>query len=254
MNELDQARRDLVIANRILAREEVVDAYGHISMRHPTDPSKYLLSWSRSPELVDGTDIVEFYLDGRKVNDDGRPPYLERFIHGAIYEAKPEVKAVVHSHAEDMLPYGLTEMKLVPVIHSGSVIGNDVPTWDIADNFGTSTNLLVTNMEQGRDLAKCLGDNRLVLMRGHGFAAAGRSLMDTVRIGVYAPKNARVHTAAMRFGALKPMHPGEVAARTNLFNPDTAEMWRAWEYWARRAGVANLLGEPPAAATGRKLS
>jgi ribulose-5-phosphate 4-epimerase/fuculose-1-phosphate aldolase len=251
MNEMDQARRDLVIANRILAREDVVDAYGHVSMRHPQDPGRYLLSWSRSPELVEGGDIVEFTLDGKPVKDDGRPPYLERFIHGAIYEARPEVQAVIHSHAEDLLPYGVTHAKMPPVIHSGSVIGTEVPVWDIADQFGKSTNLLVRNMDQGRDLAKRLAGNRLVLMRGHGFAAAGRSLMDAVRIGVYAPKNARVHMAALRLGEpIIPLHPGEIEARTDLFNPNTAEMWRAWEYWARRASVADLLGEPPKAAKG----
>ncbi len=248
MNELDQARRDLVIANRILAREEVVDAYGHVSMRHPKDPGRYLLSWSRSPELVESDDIVEFTLDGKPVKDDGRPPYLERFIHGAIYEARPEVQAVIHSHAEDLLAYGVTKAKLVPIIHSGSIIGTDVPVWDIAEKFGRSTNLLVRNMEQGRDLAQHLGGNRLALMRGHGFAAAGRSLMDAVRIGVYAPKNARVLTTAMRLGEPMPLYPGEIEARTDLFNPNTAEMWRAWEYWARRAGVADLLGDPPKAA------
>jgi HCOMODA/2-hydroxy-3-carboxy-muconic semialdehyde decarboxylase len=158
----------------------------------------------------------------------------------------------VHSHAEDTLPYGLTETKMVPVIHSGSVIGSEVRTWDIADKFGTATNLLVVNMEQGRDLAKRLAAERIVLMRGHGFAAAGRSLMDATRIGVYAPKNARVQMAAMRVGNPKPMYPGEIAARTDLFNPDTAEMWRAWEYWARRAGVAELLGDPPEAARAKK--
>ena len=252
MSDLDQARRDLVIANRILAREDVVDAYGHVSMRHPKDPSRYLLSRSRSPELVNTDDIFEFTLDGKPVSGDGRPPYLERFIHGGIYETRPDVMAVIHSHAEDMLPYGLTDAKLVPVIHSGSVIGGDVPVWDIADKFGRETNLLVVNMEQGRDLAKTLEKKRVVLMRGHGFAAAGRSLMDAVRIGVYAPKNARVQMAASRVGSPKPMWPGEIAARTDLFNPDTAEMWRAWEYWARRAGVAEMLGEPPEATRAKR--
>jgi len=250
MDELEQARRDLVIANRILAREEVVDAYGHVSMRHPRDPGRYLLARSRSPELVESGDIFEFSLDGRVLTADNRPPYLERFIHGAIYEARPEVQAVIHSHAEDLLPYGITGAKLRPVIHSGSIMGAEIPVWDIADKFGRETNLLVRNMDQGRDLAQRLGSNRLVLMRGHGFAAAGRSLMDTVRIGVYAPKNARVQMAASRLGEVKPLWPGEIDARTDLFNPNTAEMWRAWEYWARRAGVTELLGEPPKAARG----
>src|ERR1700684_4105710 len=103
MSDLETALRDLVIANRILANEGVVDAYGHVSMRHPTNPEHFLLSRSRSPELVEEGDILEFPLDGKVVGDERRPPYLERFIHGGIYEARPEILAVVHSHAEETL-------------------------------------------------------------------------------------------------------------------------------------------------------
>ncbi len=252
MSKLDFILEEVVTANRILANEGIVDSFGHVSARHPDNPQHYLLSRARAPERIERDDIVEYTFDGTAIDERGRAPYLERFIHGAIYEARPEVMGVVHSHAEDMLPYGLTDTKLVPVIHSGSIIGKEVKTWDIADQFGTATNLLVTNMDQGRDLAKRLGDGRVVLMRGHGFAAAGRSLMDVTRIGVYAPKNARVQMATMRIGTPKPMYPGEIAARTDLFNPDTAEMWRAWEYWARRAGVAELLGDPPEAARAKR--
>src|SRR5207244_12206569 len=138
---------------------------------------------------VDRADLMEFSLDGQAVNDD-RTPSIERFIHCGIYEARPDVQAVVHAHAEDTLPFGITDVALRPVIHSGSFIGSEVPVWDIADNFG-DTNLLVTNIEQGRDLAKCLGGNNVALMRGHGFASAGRSLIEVVRMSVYLPRNAR---------------------------------------------------------------
>jgi hypothetical protein len=150
MNDLDFHIGQLVIANRILASEGVVDAYGHVSMRHPRNPEHYLLACSRSPELVERADIMEFTLDGNPVNDDGRAPYLERFIHGGIYEARPDIHAVVHAHAEDVLPFSITTTPLRPVIHSGSFMGAHVPVWDIADTFGEQTNLLVTNMPQGR--------------------------------------------------------------------------------------------------------
>src|SRR5216684_4447909 len=152
-NVLEKALRDVVIANRILAHEGVVDAYGHVSVRHPLDPTRYLLSRSRAPELVERGDIVEFDLEGKSVGGDTRAPYLERFIHGAIYEARPDVQAVVHAHAEEILPFGITDVPLRPVIHSGSFIGRHVPVWDIADNFG-DTDLLVRDMSQGRDLAR----------------------------------------------------------------------------------------------------
>jgi HCOMODA/2-hydroxy-3-carboxy-muconic semialdehyde decarboxylase len=244
--ELETAIRQLVIANRILANEDVIDAYGHVSIRHPLNPERYLLSWSRSPEFVGPEDIVEFTLDGKPAGDDRRPPYRERFIHGAIYEARPDVLAVVHAHAEDTLPFGITDVPLRPVIHSGSFIGAKVPVWDIADRFGAETNLLVSNMAQGRDLAQRLGANNVALMRGHGFAAAARSLIDVVRTAVYLPRNARVQMAAMRMGEVKYLAPGEIAARAasgGYYNADSPETWRAWEYWARRAGCGDLLPE-----------
>jgi HCOMODA/2-hydroxy-3-carboxy-muconic semialdehyde decarboxylase len=242
MNDLDRALADLVIANRILSHENVVDAYGHVSVRHPDDPKRYLLARSLSPEMVQQADIMEFALDGTPLGGDGRQPYLERFIHGAVYEARPEVIAVVHAHAEDVLPFGITDAPLRPVIHSGSFMGAEVPVWDIRDKFG-DTNLLVTNMPQGRDLAVRLGGNNVALMRGHGFVAAARSLIEVVRMSVYVPRNARVQMAAMRLGAVKPLSRGEIDARNAGYKPHSPETWRAWEYWATRAGCKDLLGK-----------
>jgi HCOMODA/2-hydroxy-3-carboxy-muconic semialdehyde decarboxylase len=239
----------LVLANRILAREDVVDAYGHVSMRHPHDPGRYILARSRAPELVDASDLMVFTLDGTAVGADSRQPYLERFIHGAIYEARPDVNAVVHAHAEDTLAFGIAgAQKLVPVIHSGAFIGGPVPVWDIADAFGDETNLLVTNVAQGRDLAKTLGNGRVALMRGHGFAAAAPSLIDVVRLSVYLPRNARVQINAMRLGEFKPLSAGEIGERSGggqVYGPQSQTTWRAWEYWALRAGCEELLGPRP---------
>src|SRR4029077_6253441 len=176
MSKLDTIIKDLVIANRILAKEDVVDAYGHISVRNPDNPKSFFISCSRAPELITKDDIVELGLDGQPLNkNETRSLYLERFIHAAILEARPDINSVVHAHAEDILPFGIAQATpLRPVIHSGSFIGSNVPVWDIADKFG-DTNLLVVNMAQGRDLAKCLASNNVALMRGHGFASAGRS-------------------------------------------------------------------------------
>ena len=234
---------ELVIANRILAREEVVDAYGHVSVRNPQAPERFFLAHSKSPALIEADDIVEHTLDGQAWKKESRPLYLERFIHAAIYEARPEVVAVVHAHAEDVLPFTITKPALRPVIHSGAFIGAEVPVWDIADQFGERTNLLVTDMAQGRDLAKRLGANNVALMRGHGFAAAARSLIDVVRMSVYLPRNARVQYKAMQLGAPKPLSLGEIQARAAGpgYKPHSPETQRAWQYWAQRAGCAHLL-------------
>ncbi len=245
MSNLDTLMQDLVVANRILAEEDVVDAYGHVSLRNPDDAAHFFLARSVSPELVERGDIVEFGLDGQPVRDEKRALYLERFIHAAIYEARPDVNAVVHAHAEDTLPFGIAQATpLRPVIHSGSFMGGNVPVWDIADRFG-DTNLLVTNMEQGRDLAKCLAGNNVALMRGHGFASAGRSLIEVVRMSVYLPRNARALLHAKQLGGeVKYLSPGEIDARNRGYSPYSPETWRAWEYWANKAGCSHMLTGP----------
>ncbi len=245
MSSIDSVINDLVIANRILAKEDVVDAYGHVSIRHPDNPKHFFLSRSLAPELVEREDIVEFGLDGEPVREEKRSLYLERFIHGAILEARPDVMAVVHAHAEDILPFGLTKSTpLRPVIHAGSFIGATVPVWDIADKFG-DTNVLVSNIAQARDLAKCLAGNNVALMRGHGFASASRSLIEVVRMSVYLPRNARALFKAKQLGGeIKYLSQGEIDARNRGYSPYSTETWRAWEFWAKKAGCSHLVSRP----------
>ena len=245
MSKLDTLIQDLVIANRILAKEDVVDAYGHISVRHPDNPKRFFISRSLAPELIEKGDIVELDLDGQPVGEEKRALYLERFIHAGIYQMRPDVNSVVHAHAEDTLPFGIAKAtKLKPVIHSGSFIGNEVPVWDIAKKFG-DTNVLVTNMAQGLDLAKTLGKNSVALMRGHGFASAARSLIEVVRLSVYLPRNARALMRAKQLGGpIKYLSQGEIDARNAGYSPYSPETWRAWEYWANKAACGHMLTRP----------
>lgn len=246
MKELDRIVNDVVIANRILASEDIVDAYGHISIRNPRKPNHFFMARSLAPELVTPDDIVEHDIEGNPVNGDSRPLYLERFIHGGIYEARPDVVAVVHAHAEDILPYGIANgTPLRPVIHSGSFIGAEVPVWDIARNFG-DTNLLVANMDQARDLATTLAGNNVALMRGHGFVAAARSVIEVVRMSVYLPRNARALTTALMLGGeVKSLSKGEIEARNQkAYGPYSTATWRAWEYWANKCGCGEMLSRP----------
>lgn len=244
--KLDLAIREVVIANRILAHENVVDASGHVSARHPHHPDRFLISWSRSPELVTREDILECALDGSVLNGDTRPPYQERYIHAAIYESRPDVNAVIHAHPEEVLPFSVTGEPLRALISSASMVGTGVPTWDIADHFGDHTSLLVETLEQGRDLARFLGERNLVLMAAHGIAAASPTMIEVVRLAVYAKRNARVQLAAMQIGKpIRYMSEGEVNARKTgaYFAADSHGIYRAWEYWAMRAGCLDLL--PP---------
>jgi ribulose-5-phosphate 4-epimerase/fuculose-1-phosphate aldolase len=236
MSELTTAIDELVIANRILAAEKVCDAFGHVSLRHPHDPRKFLLSRGRAPELIEASDIMQFALDGQTASGSGKP-YLERFIHGAIYEARPEVQAVVHSHSYSVVPFSVIGEKLRPIMHVCAAIGADVPVWDPQTRFG-DTDLLVADIEQGRDLARALGGRTSVLMRGHGSTVAGLSLREAVYTAVMLEINANLQLKVHGFGAVTFLTPGEIEkirARQNKGRPGEGYD-RAWQYWLRHAG------------------
>ncbi len=234
MAKLDDQLEDLVIANRILAREGVVDGFGHVSLRHPDRPDRFFMSRSRSPELVSRDDIMEFDLDCNPIDQRGRTMYGERAIHGAIFQARPDVGSVVHNHAEEVIPYSVSKLPMRQIIHTAGGMGRHVPVWDIRDDFG-DTDMLVRNLPQGLSLAKTLGNNAAVLMRGHGCTVAGRTVRDAVRIAVYLMVNARLQTEAMRFGDVTFLSEGEMIATAEMSaTPLAAD--RVWEYWARRSG------------------
>lgn len=236
MSDLKSTIDELVIANRIVAAENVCDAFGHVSIRHPGDPKKFLLSRGRAPELIEAKDIMTFALDGATVEGKGKP-YLERFIHGAIYEARPEVQAVVHSHSYSVVPFSVIGEKLRPIMHVCATIGADVPVWDPQVNFG-DTDMLIANMEQGRDLARALGPRTSVLMRGHGSTVAGRSLREAVYAAVMLEVNAQLQLKAQAFGPVKFLTEGEIAKireRQDKGRPGEG-FDRAWQYWLRHAG------------------
>jgi ribulose-5-phosphate 4-epimerase/fuculose-1-phosphate aldolase len=233
IESLDDVRRDLVLANRILAREGILDAFGHVSVRHPREPSHFIMSWARAPELIEAGDLMEFGADGEVVAGD-KFPYLERYIHAALYEHQPETMAVCHNHTASILPFSISRsVRLQPVIHTAAVLGGEAPVWDIADEFGTGTNLLVVNMQQGRSLARTLGNGRIALMRGHGSVVTGVSIPAVVSACINMDKNARVQMQAMHFGEYTPLHPGEMV-RPAVAPGQSAVPDRGWEAYVRR--------------------
>jgi ribulose-5-phosphate 4-epimerase/fuculose-1-phosphate aldolase len=224
---------ELVTANRILAREGVVDAFGHASIRHPDHPDRYILSRARAPECIEADDLLEFTLTGEPIAAAGRKPYAERHIHGAIYERRPDVRAVIHHHSPAVIPFGVTGTTLQPIMHMCASIGAAVPTWDSRARFG-DTNLLVTTMEMARDLAATLDLRPTVLMRGHGAVVAGASLREVVFNAIYLQLNAELQMRAAALGPITFLSEGEIAAIQATRASFTYE--RAWEYWCGRAG------------------
>jgi HCOMODA/2-hydroxy-3-carboxy-muconic semialdehyde decarboxylase len=235
MRTLDFVFEELVTANRILANEGIVDSFGHVSARHPDKPQHYLLSRARAPERIERGDIVEYTLDGEAIDKQAPAPYLERFIHGAIYEARPDVHAIVHNHSPSVIPFGVTGKKLKPFLHMCAHIGHDVPTWDSRDKFGDTT-LLVSDMDMGRDLARLLGGGPTTLMRGHGATVVGRSVRHAVFVSVYLEVGAKLQMQANALGEIKFLSAGEIDMIVQRLNDYTLN--RAWENWARRAGRA----------------
>jgi ribulose-5-phosphate 4-epimerase/fuculose-1-phosphate aldolase len=233
MSLLDESFEELVTANHILAREGVVDSFGHISIRHPANPDHYLLSCSRAPECIKVEDIMEFTLDGEPVDAKDRDPYAERAIHGSVYEARPDINAVVHNHSPNVIPFGVTDTCLKPLLHMAAGMGSNVPIWDSRTKFGDTT-LLVTTMDMGRDLATMLADNRAALMRGHGCVVVGKSAREVVFSSIYLEINAELQFKAAMLGDITFLSDGEVDAILKRRGPYTFE--RAWERWCGRAG------------------
>lgn len=225
-----RTRAELVAAGRILAALGALDSFGHVSIRDPADPQRFLLPRVRAAELVTDTDLRAYRLDGSPVDPSPERAFAERQIHACIYRARPDVMAVCHHHAPAMLPFCVTGTTLRPLFHLGATMGGVVPLWDSQDEFG-DTNLLVSTEAQGMSLARALGLHWTVLMRGHGVTVAGRSVRELVFRAVYGMRNAELHLRAAALGPLQPLTQGEAEA-AGAFNLTPLAMDRAWEQWS----------------------
>src|SRR6476660_5455136 len=201
---LADLRRDLAAAYRIVANEGILDAFGHISVRHPDNPQRYFLSRSRAPALVQPEDILEYDLDSNPIVPPVTRPYSERVIHGEIFKARPDVNAVCHHHAPSIMPFAISGVPLLPVFHLGAAMGRSAPVWDSRDEFG-DTNLLVVKPEEGASLARALGAASIVVMRRHGATTVGGSLSELVFRTIYSAKNAEHQLAAHILGNVSPL-------------------------------------------------
>ena len=232
--QLDAERiADLVVANRIIADQGVVDGFGHISVRSASNASHYFISRSRAPALVSATDIMEYDLDDTPIDARGRASYLERFIHSEIYKARPDVQSIVHSHSPAVIPFGVTDVPLRPISHMAGFLIRQVPVFEIREAGGNETDMLIRNKELGSALAKKLGTATVVLMRGHGSVVVGQSVRTAVLHAIYTEQNARLQAEATRLGG-SIVYLNEVeAARIGEGNDKLVD--RPWELWKSRA-------------------
>lgn len=222
---------DLVCANHILVNEGVLDGFGHISVRHDQDPERFLIARSMAPALVQAQDILSCDLDGNVHDAQGRRSYLERFIHSAIYRARPDVRSVVHSHSPAVIPFGVTSARLRPICHMSGFLGAQTPVFEIRHAAGESTDLLISTQALGVALADTLGGNAVALMRGHGSVAVGSSIQQVVFRAIYTETNARLQTQAMAIGDINFLTAAEAQAAATM---NDGQMLRPWEMWKRK--------------------
>ena len=219
---------DLAAASRILAAHGVVDGFGHVSFRHPEAPGRYLMARSVAPALVTPDDIIEYDLDSNPVNANGRSSFLERFIHGEIYKARPDIQSIVHSHSPSVIPFGLVAVPLEAMFHTAAFIAAGVPVFDIRRAAGI-TDMLISTPALGRALAQTLGSSSAALMRGHGAVVAAASVRLVVAQAYYLNVNARLQMQAMAIGG----------GRVNYLDPQEARKAaqtyeRSWDAWRAR--------------------
>jgi len=223
----------LVIANRILHDRGVVDGFGHVSVRHDKSPDHFLLSCNRAPGLVKKADILIYDLNGDLVVPSTLRSYLERFIHGEIYRARPDVMAVVHSHSPSVIPFGVTGQRLRPIFHMSGFLGSGSSLYEIRESNG-NTDLLIRDMGLGKDLAKALGRHSCVLMRGHGSTVVAPSLERAVYRAVYTEENAKLQLSANALGPIEFLTPEEA---DKAMNTNEGQVMRPWELWSRAVGT-----------------
>ncbi len=220
---LDAVVDDLVVANHILAQQGVLDAWGHVSVRHPKNPDRYLLSRSRAPALVMAGDIMEFDLDSNPIDAKGRGLFLERFIHGETYRARPDVNAVVHSHSPAVIPFSVTDQPLRAILHNAAFLAEGCGCFDVRD-AGLTQGLLITTNRQGAALARALGQRSVALMRGHGNLVVGEDIQRATHRALYTEINARQLAVTLSFGRpIKYLEPDEAQ--------DPKRLADAWEVW-----------------------
>jgi HCOMODA/2-hydroxy-3-carboxy-muconic semialdehyde decarboxylase len=226
-----QAAEELAIASRILADLGVFDAAGHVSMRHPVNGDRFLMSRSLAPALVTPPDIMEFTLASEPCDPRGRAPFIERYLHGEIYRKRPDVLGIAHGHSPAVIPFGLTTTAMRATYHNAAFLAAGVPVFDIRATFGV-TDIVVSSAERGAAAAAALGDKAVVLLRAHGFIAVGPSIQTAVFRAVFTEISARVQLQAAALGgpiAALDAEEGRLADAINI-----ATVGRSWELWKRR--------------------
>jgi ribulose-5-phosphate 4-epimerase/fuculose-1-phosphate aldolase len=235
---LDVPGRNVALASRILAGEGILDAYGHVSCRHPEQANRFFISRALAPALVTSEDVVELDLDGNDVNATGCHLFLERYIHSAIYAARPDAHAIVHSHARAVLPFAaVPEARMQAICHMCGFLADSPPPFEIADHAGDSSDMLIGSADLGQCLARHLGGSAVVLMRGHGYTVVGQTIQEATYRAIYTSVNCELDLSSRLLGTPRYLSAGEAKAADRSA---MTQIHRPWEMWCR-THAADLL-------------
>jgi HCOMODA/2-hydroxy-3-carboxy-muconic semialdehyde decarboxylase len=222
---------DLAAASRILVDQGVFDAAGHVSMRHPGHPQRFLMSRSLAPQMVTADDIMEFDLDCNAIDARGRNGFIERYLHGEVFRARPDVMAVAHSHSPSVIAFGLSQVPMRAMYHNAAFLAAGVPVFDIRDQFG-ATDIVISTAAKGAALAATLADKPVALLRAHGMVAVGQSLPVAVFRAIFTVASAGIQHQAMALGGPVAALDAEEGRLADVVNVQT--VGRAWDLWKQR--------------------
>lgn len=228
---------DLVLAYRILAAHGVVDAYGHASVRSPTQSGRYFISRSLAPELVTTDDIVELDLNSDPVAAGTPQLYLERYIHGEIYKAHPHINAVIHNHSPSVIPFGAASVPMRPLFNTAAFVGRGIPVFEIR-NYQQDGDVLIDSNFLGSALADVLGPHPAALMRGHGAVVVGNSLPEAVIRSIYLEQSAKLQMQTMQIAGAdgKITYYTDAEVEAVVARQDAKQTWRrTWDLWRSQA-------------------
>ena len=225
---------ELVTAYKILAHEGIFESYGHISVRSPSDPNRLLISRSLAPDRVTAADIVELDLDCNPIGGTQVLLYQERFIHCAIYRARPDVNSVVHSHTPYMITFSVSGVPLRPVINAAQMMSSDpVPVYDTSSSKLVENNL-IASLQSGQALARTLGQGPVVLMRGHGSTVVASTIQKAVITAIAMEQNAMIlFDAKLLGGQITYLDPKSYG--NERINRETGPEARDWNHLKAKA-------------------
>ncbi|MFN2450624.1 MAG: class II aldolase/adducin family protein [Candidatus Baltobacteraceae bacterium] len=225
--DLDRAvvqgiREKIALGSRVLAKLELVDYLGHISARVPG--SELVLIRARGDKQgsqlhLRAEQVTLVDLEAEHVEGQFRQPD-ETKLHTEIYKARPDVTSIVHTHQPLATIFGDLERPILPMQGvMASVVRDDIPVYHSARKVSTTA--------QGAELARVLGDKKIVHLQNHGVAIAGQSVEEVVINAIWLEHQAKLTLWASMIGQPRGMSRQDLEAQAK----DAFGLEGRWQYY-----------------------